>query len=119
MRPLRFLFVAAGLAAVTALLVVSVGGQAGTPVRLLITGGDVVTMDGSGRVIPNGAVAVDGDHIVAVGTADELREMFSAVDTIDARGQVVLPGLINTHTHAPMVLYRGLADDLALMDWLN
>ena len=51
---------------------------------------------------------------------DELTgSSFKRKDTIDARGRVVMPGLINTHTHAPMVLYRGLGDDLALMDWLQ
>lgn len=108
------------LAAVTALLVFgSVRGQATTPVSLLITGGTVVTMDGARQVMPFGAVAVDGDKIVAVGTADDLSQKYSAALRIDARGQVILPGLINAHTHAPMVLFRGLADDLALMDWLN
>src|SRR5688572_28426409 len=88
-------------------------------VALLITGGVVVTMDGSGRVIPNGAVAVDGADIVGVDTADSIRKQFRGTETIDAAGRIVMPGLINTHTHAPMVLYRGLADDLSLMDWLN
>jgi 5-methylthioadenosine/S-adenosylhomocysteine deaminase len=54
-----------------------------------------------------------------VGPAAEIARRFRARATIDATGQVVLPGLINTHTHAPMVLYRGLADDLALMEWLQ
>ncbi len=88
-------------------------------VALLVTGGVVVTMDGSGRVIPNGAVAVDGADIVGVDTADAIRKQFRGAETIDAAGRIVMPGLINTHTHAPMVLYRGLADDLSLMDWLN
>src|SRR3982751_6203379 len=88
-------------------------------VSLVITNGVVVTMDGTSRVIPNGAVAVDGPAIVAVGSADTIAQQFRGADTIDAGGQVVMPGLINTHTHAPMVLYRGLADDLALMDWLQ
>ena len=88
-------------------------------VSFVVTGGAVVTMDGSGRVLRPGAVAVDGREIVAVDTADAVAQRFNAAETIDATGQVVMPGLINTHTHAPMVLYRGLADDLALMDWLQ
>ena len=88
-------------------------------VSLLVTNGIVVTMDGTGRVIGGGSVAVDDATIVAVDTADAIRRQFRGRDTIDAAGQVVMPGLVNTHTHAPMVLYRGLADDLALMDWLN
>src|SRR5688500_13046098 len=93
----------------------------GTPrqVSLVVTGGTVVTVDATRRVIPNGAVAIDGADIVAVDTADAVAKQFRGTDTIDATGQLVLPGLINTHTHAPMVLYRGLADDLALMEWLN
>ncbi|MBI4263100.1 MAG: amidohydrolase [Acidobacteria bacterium] len=88
-------------------------------VSLVITGGTVVTMDPAGRVIPDGALAIDGADIVAVDTADVIARQFRGAEAIDAAGHVVLPGLINTHTHAPMVLYRGLADDLALMEWLN
>jgi 5-methylthioadenosine/S-adenosylhomocysteine deaminase len=88
-------------------------------VALVISGGTVVTVDGAHRVIANGAVAIDGTDIVGVDTADAIRRQFRGRDTIDATGHVVMPGLINTHTHAPMTLFRGLADDLALMDWLN
>jgi 5-methylthioadenosine/S-adenosylhomocysteine deaminase len=88
-------------------------------VSLIVTGGDVVTMDGSRRVVSPGAVAVDGRDIVAVGAPGAIARQFVATETIDAAGSVVLPGLVNTHTHAPMVMYRGLADDLALMDWLQ
>ncbi len=88
-------------------------------VSLVVTNATVVTMDAAGRVIANGAVAVDGSDIVGVDTADAIGGQFRGAETIDAGGQVVLPGLINTHTHAPMVLFRGLADDLALMEWLN
>ena len=88
-------------------------------VALAITGGTVVTMDAAGRVLSPGAVAIDGRDIVAVDSPDVIAARFAPRETLDAAGQVVMPGLINTHTHAPMVLYRGLADDLALMDWLQ
>ncbi|MGE0364087.1 MAG: amidohydrolase family protein, partial [Vicinamibacterales bacterium] len=88
-------------------------------VALVVAGGTVITMDAARRLIPNGAVAVDAGRIVAVGPAAEIAAGFRGLDTIDATGQAILPGLVNTHTHAPMVLYRGLADDLALMDWLQ
>ena len=88
-------------------------------VSLLITGATIVTMDSAGRVLSPGAVAIDGREIVGVGSAESVQAQFAGRETIDASGQVVIPGLINTHTHAPMVLYRGLADDLALMEWLQ
>jgi len=113
----KFLFVTTLLALAILAMLSAQGGQ--RQVSLVIANGTVVTMDGSGRVIANGAVAVDGTDIVAVDTADAIARQFRGRDTIDAAGRVVLPGLINTHTHAPMVLFRGLADDLALMDWLN
>lgn len=90
-----------------------------TPVDTLITHGIVVTMDAERRVLPDGAVAIDNDRIVAVGTSADIAGRYTARQQVDATGHIVLPGLINTHTHAPMVLYRGLADDLALMDWLQ
>jgi 5-methylthioadenosine/S-adenosylhomocysteine deaminase len=88
-------------------------------VDLVVTGGTVVTVDGAGRIIQTGAVAIDGTDIAAVDTADAIAKQFRGRETIDASDQIVLPGLVNTHTHAPMVLYRGLADDLPLMEWLN
>src|SRR5438309_4325126 len=89
------------------------------PISLLIVGGIVVTENGSHHVLAPGAVAIDGTAIAAVDTPATIAGRFTAAETIDAHDQVVLPGLINTHTHAPMVLYRGLADDLALMEWLQ
>ncbi|HXW08682.1 MAG TPA: amidohydrolase [Vicinamibacterales bacterium] len=88
-------------------------------VSLIVTGGTVVTMDGEARVLTRGAVVVDGPDIVAVDGSEAVAARYDARERIDAGGHIVLPGLINTHTHAPMVLYRGLADDLALMEWLE
>ena len=88
-------------------------------VSLVVANGIVVTVDGNRKVIPRGSVAIDGRDIVAVDTVEAIAGKFRGRDTIDAAGAVVMPGLVNTHTHAPMVLFRGLADDLALMDWLQ
>ena len=88
-------------------------------VDLIVYNAIVVTMDAAGRVLPRGAVAIRGNQILAVDTAESIASTYSAKETIDAGGQIVMPGLINTHGHAPMVLYRGLADDLALMEWLQ
>jgi 5-methylthioadenosine/S-adenosylhomocysteine deaminase len=86
---------------------------------IVITGGTVVTMDAAGRVIDKGAVAIRGERILAVGTNGEIARKYRAGRTINAAGRVVMPGLINTHTHVPMVLFRGIADDLTLTDWLQ
>ena len=108
------------LAASLVLSLVAVAAQnAPRQVSLVVSGGTVVTVDAANRVIANGAVAIDGADIVAVDTADSITKQFRGRETIDATGQIILPGLINTHTHAAMVLYRGLADDLALSEWLN
>ncbi len=88
-------------------------------VDLLVVGGTVVTMDAQRRVIEDGAVAIRGDAIVAVGPRAEIKNRFEAAQTIDAHGALVLPGLINGHAHAAMSLFRGLADDLALDEWLQ
>jgi 5-methylthioadenosine/S-adenosylhomocysteine deaminase len=88
-------------------------------VDLLISGGTVVTMDSGKRVIEDGAVAVRGDAIVAVGARQEIESRYEAARTIDAHEKIVMPGLINSHAHAAMSLFRGLADDLSLDDWLR
>ena len=86
---------------------------------LVITGGTVVTMDNDRRVIEDGAVAVKNDKIVAVGKRAEVLRNFRATRTINANGKVIIPGLINTHTHIPMTLFRGISDDLDLQEWLT
>jgi 5-methylthioadenosine/S-adenosylhomocysteine deaminase len=116
MRIRMFLVVAALCTAIVALPRAQAGQRR---VSLVVTNATVVTMDAAGRILQNGAVAIDGSDIVAVETAAAIGRQFRGSQTIDAGGQIVLPGLINTHTHAPMVLYRGLADDLALMEWLD
>ena len=88
-------------------------------VDVLLTGGIVVTMNESFDVFPDGAVAIRGDSIVAVGAAAELTPRFTANETIDCQGQAIIPGLINAHTHVPMTLLRGLNDDLRLDVWLG
>jgi 5-methylthioadenosine/S-adenosylhomocysteine deaminase len=85
---------------------------------LLLTNGLVLTMDESFSQFEPGAVAVRGDSIVAVGPADELERSWQAETTIDCQQRVILPGLVNAHTHVPMTLLRGLADDLRLDVWL-
>lgn len=95
-------------------------GSLGNSIDLLITGGTVVTMDGERRIFDNGYVAIRGERIVAVGDAAQLKSKgYQARQTMDARGKLVLPGLVNAHTHIPMVLFRGIADDLNLQDWLT
>ncbi len=89
------------------------------PPALVILGGTVVTMDKDRRVIENGGVAIRGDKIIAIGTRAEITRRYPATRTIDATGRAVIPGLINTHTHVPMSLFRGISDDLDLNDWLT
>ena len=86
---------------------------------ILIHGGQVVTMDSSGTIYENGAVVIRGDRIIAVGEEEKIVASFEPAHKIDASGCVIMPGLINVHTHAPMTVFRGLADDLPLMTWLN
>jgi 5-methylthioadenosine/S-adenosylhomocysteine deaminase len=90
-----------------------------TFVDLIIKGGTVVTMDDARRVIENGAVAVKDGRIVAVGRAAEIDRAYAAREVVNAAGKVIIPGLINGHTHVPMTLFRGLADDLDLQEWLT
>jgi 5-methylthioadenosine/S-adenosylhomocysteine deaminase len=92
---------------------------AAEPCDLLLTGGTVVTMDAGFHVFEPGAVAVKGQRIVAVGAATELAARFSAARTLDTSGRIVMPGLVNAHTHVPMTLLRGVADDVELMVWLT
>jgi len=86
---------------------------------LLIAGGTVVTMDASHRVVEDGAVAVRRNVILAVGPRAEMQARYPAARKIDAGGGIVMPGFVNTHTHAAMSLFRGVANDMTLEDWLT
>ena len=90
-----------------------------TNVSLIVANGIVLTVDGTRRVLNPGSVAINGTQIVAVDTPAVIAARYRSADTIDATGKVVMPGLINTHTHAAMVMFRGLGNDLNLMDWLQ
>ncbi len=91
--------------------------QSQPEVDLLIRGGTVVTMDAAGRVLPEGAVAIRGERIVSILEAGET--LPPARETLEAAGQLVIPGLVNAHGHAAMTLLRGIADDLKLLEWLQ
>ncbi|MEA3470738.1 MAG: amidohydrolase [Thermodesulfobacteriota bacterium] len=88
-------------------------------VDILISGGTILTLDEKDTKIQEGALAIKGDTITAVGNSKEIEISYSGGKTIDAQGCLVMPGFINGHTHAAMTCFRGLADDLELMDWLN
>jgi 5-methylthioadenosine/S-adenosylhomocysteine deaminase len=85
----------------------------------VIRAGVVVTMDAQRRVIENGAVAIEGNKIVAVGTAAEVTKSYPAATVVARPNGILIPGLINTHAHIPMSLLRGIADDKRLQDWLE
>ncbi|MGQ9907669.1 MAG: amidohydrolase family protein [Candidatus Flexifilum sp.] len=89
-----------------------------TQIERLLVGGLVVTMDEAFQVFPDGAVAIAGDTIAAVGPRAALESQYQADEVIDCAGKIVMPGLINAHCHAPMTLLRGVADDLRLDVWL-
>src|SRR6185503_8607936 len=81
-------------------------------IDLAIVGGTIVTMDGKYRVIEDGYIAIRGDRIIDLGSRSEIGKKYAAKNEIEAIGKAVMPGLINTHTHVPMVFFRGIADDL-------
>lgn len=88
-------------------------------VDLVVENGTLVTIDKDRRIIKDGALAIDKGALVGVGTRAEIAKSFSPRTRLDAAGGLVMPGLINAHAHSPMVLFRGIADDMDLMDWLR
>ena len=79
----------------------------------------LLTMEGDLSVIKDGAVAVTGSDIIDTGTFSDISKQYTSKKLLSGKNKAVFPGLINTHTHAAMVYFRGLADDLPLMDWLQ
>lgn len=88
-------------------------------VDLLVTASRVLTMDRDANILENGAVAVRGDRIIDIGPRDELTAKYPCAPRMDEPHGLLMPGLVNTHTHAAMACFRGLADDLPLMEWLQ
>lgn len=85
---------------------------------MIFDNGTIITMDTQRRIIADGAIAIENDHIVAVGKSAQVRARFPDHERVDLRGNVVLPGLIDTHVHLAQALIRGCADDLELIHWL-
>src|SRR4030095_11898 len=85
---------------------------------LLISGGTVISMDGKRAIHDDGAIAIKGDTIVAVGQRGDIENQYFSDQIVNAEGKLVLPGFVNGHTHVPMTLFRGLHDDVTLNDWL-
>lgn len=104
---------AAFLLAFTAIL------SAAEPVDWTWSARYVITEDAQKRVISNGAIAIRGERIVGIGTRAEIDAKFQPKQRLDRPDAILAPGLINTHTHAAMSLFRGIADDMRLQDWLE
>jgi 5-methylthioadenosine/S-adenosylhomocysteine deaminase len=88
-------------------------------VDFLLVGGTIVTMDAARNVIQNGSVAVKDSKIVWIGTKDQVGGQFKPAQTLDISDKVIIPGMVNTHGHWAMTLFRGLVDDRTLESWLN
>jgi 5-methylthioadenosine/S-adenosylhomocysteine deaminase len=88
------------------------------PADVVLTNAIVITMNANSDLFADGAVAIQGDRIIAVGSGRDIAAEYQAAEIVDCEGRAVIPGLINAHTHVPMTLLRGLADDLRLDVWL-
>ena len=93
--------------------------QSRQQVDLIIEGDYIVSMEADGAVYEDAAIAVDNGLIIAIGSADDISSTYESTNTLQGDNRIVMPGLINGHSHAAMTLLRGVAEDLALLDWLN
>lgn len=87
--------------------------------NLMLTASFIVTQNDGRDIIRNGAIAIQGENIAAIGPAEEIEKEWQAGERRDLGAALLIPGLVNAHTHAPMTLLRGMADDIPLMEWLN
>ena len=104
---------------ITAIILLACLGVAAEPADWIIRARYVLTMDPQHRLIENGAVAIGGDSILAGGPASEIASRYTAQRTLDRPDALIMPGMIDTHTHAAMSLFRTIADDKRLQDWLS
>jgi 5-methylthioadenosine/S-adenosylhomocysteine deaminase len=88
-------------------------------IDFLLVGGTIITMDSARNVIQNGALAVKNSKIVWIGPRDQVAAQFAPARTLDISGKIVIPGMVNTHGHWAMTLFRGLVDDRPLESWLE
>lgn len=88
-------------------------------VDLIISGEKALLLDSGNTCLDRASVAIKGDEIVAIGHMDKITKQYRAKKTINAGNSLIMPGFVNCHTHAAMTCFRGIADDLELMDWLN
>jgi 5-methylthioadenosine/S-adenosylhomocysteine deaminase len=88
-------------------------------IDFLLQGGTLVTMDAGRRILENSALAVKDSRIIWIGPQHEAASQFAPVQTLDLKGKVIIPGLVNTHGHWAMTLFRGLVDDRPLESWLE
>jgi 5-methylthioadenosine/S-adenosylhomocysteine deaminase len=88
-------------------------------IDLIISGGKTLLMDSSNTCLENAGIAIHDSVIIEIGKKEDILKKYAARELIDAEGSLTMPGFINTHTHAAMTCFRGIADDLELMDWLN
>jgi 5-methylthioadenosine/S-adenosylhomocysteine deaminase len=88
-------------------------------IDLLIYGGKALLMDDQNSCLDNAGIAVNASSIIDIGKKEEIIKKYQSKKTIDAHDALIMPGFVNTHTHAAMTCFRGIADDLELMDWLN
>ena len=86
---------------------------------VMISGGTILTMVPGEKPVRNGAIVINGECITEIDTREEIEKEFHAQEVIDGSGCIIMPGMINGHTHTAMTCFRGMADDLRLEDWLN